>query len=66
MEATLETVVTELMWDDPEAENRQQIMTEAEAGALVNKHRPILERGQRAGSFAYYVADQIIKAENLS
>lgn len=53
-------------WDEDEdgtAIRGQQIRTDAEAQALLDKHKTIVEKGIRLRSNCYYIAGEIVKAE---
>jgi hypothetical protein len=40
-------------------------LSEAEAIRLMDKHAILIQKGERARSFANYVGDQILRAEGL-
>lgn len=67
MQTNIPNVLSQLMyeWDEDEDGNAikgKQLRTEAEAMALINKHRDLYEDGVRMGSFAYYTANKIANA----
>ena len=74
MKTTKENVLSQLMYAWDEEQNNdgeyvpvkgQQLMSEEQAKALIEKHNDIFEQGQLMGSFAYYTANQILNAERL-
>ena len=71
-DTTIANVKAQLMyeWDEEENDNGEivevkgnQLMTEAEASALIEKHKDVFESSVRMGSYAYYTANQIRSAE---
>lgn len=69
--ASFDTVMVELMFDIDRDDDGVEIerttrMSQADAFALMRKHKDIFDTGVSLRSGAYYVAVQIIKAERKS
>lgn len=73
MKTTTENVKSQLMYEWEEEQNDEgdyfnvkgkQLMSEQEALAMIERHRDIMERCQLLGSYAYYAANEIRKAES--
>ena len=74
METNKSNVKSQLMyeWDEETNDNGDvvdvkgaQLMTEAEADALIAKHQNVYDRCCLMRSFAYYTANEIRKAEGI-
>jgi len=71
-ETTIENVKSQLMFEWDEEENDEgetvevkgkQLMTEAEALALIEKHREVFDQCKLMRSYSYYTANQIRSSE---
>lgn len=74
-DTTIENVKSQLMYEWDEATNEdgevvdvkgKQLMTDAEAQALIESHKDIFDHCKMMRSFSYYTANQIRNASNLN
>ena len=67
METNKANVLSQLMYEEDDEGNpikTNPLMTEAEANALIEKHKDVFEHCRMMRSFAYYTANEIRKAED--